>query len=172
MRNKLIAVILLVALPVWLVGCSESQLAKAQKVGRVCTAALSDANKLVGTLVDGGALSQLEAGPILAGLADAKRVVDEYSLLVATLRPDDKLTASKVATLIGQICESLDRLQADGVLKVKSLDVRQKLTKILFGARSLAGAVSALLAENGFGQRRDNYAGLWPDCRASPGLEG
>lgn len=151
-RIVIALIVCLVCLP--LLACSEAQIARAQKVGRVCATAHSEANRLIPQLIEQGNLSIEEGERLQQGLDDLGKVVAEYNTFVTTLTPKDKTALVRVATLAGQLADSLERLHKEGVLKIKNPRTRARIDKILLAAQTITGALVTALAEAGYTPER------------------
>lgn len=147
---KLACILLAAACALSLNGCDDGDYRKAVRANAAISESLAEAQELNERAYN--AKPQLidaeESSAIAQGIQDATRANIEFRAQLNALKKLDPANKAQLAALLDGVVASVDRLEANGVLRIKNPDSRARFAVVVGGIRTSLAVLQALLIQS------------------------
>ncbi|MBI3654102.1 MAG: hypothetical protein HY231_23980 [Acidobacteria bacterium] len=128
--------------------CSDSDLKKAAQASDDMARGISVALDLDAALIEQKLLSSGEALTVTSALLDLNRLVRQFNDTAQTYKSFDISARTALGKILADITTTLDKLNNQGVLKIKNPDAQLKFRSALAVMSSAVNVLAALLIRN------------------------
>lgn len=145
MRVKKTVLILLVCL--FIQACDNADIRKAAKASDDMARGISVALDLDAALIQQGLLSNDEAIAVTSALLDLNRLAREFNDTARGFKALDGAAKASLLQILTSITASLDKLNTQGVLRIKNAEAQQKFKTALAVITAAVNILAATLAK-------------------------